>query len=85
MIIWIPTVLSDLYACVLYFCICTSPEQLCMFHKERRSRNTLITVIIATGLLRVHTEDKPVRERFIVEGLVHRDDPTDSAAEARIQ
>ena len=40
---------------------------------------------IATGLLRVHAEDKPVQERFIVRGLVHRDDPTLSAAEARIQ
>ena len=33
----------------------------------------------------MHTEDKPVRERFIVGGPVHRDDPTLSAAEARIQ
>ena len=34
---------------------------------------------IATGLLRVHAEDKPVRERFIVGGPVRRDDPTLSA------
>ena len=45
---------------------------------------------IAAGLLRVHAEDKPVRERFIVgveggEGLVHRDDPTRSAVGARIR
>ena len=33
----------------------------------------------------MHAEDKPVRERFIVGGPVHRDDPTLSAAEARIQ
>ena len=31
--------LSVLYACVLYFCICTCSAQLCM---ERHSRNTLI-------------------------------------------
>ena len=40
---------------------------------------------IAAGLLRAHTEDKHVQERFIVVGPVHRDDPTLSAAEARIQ
>ena len=40
---------------------------------------------IAAGLLRVDAEDKPVWERFIVGGPVHRDDPTLSAAEARIQ
>ena len=49
MIIWTPTLLSVLYACVLYFCICTCSAQLSMFHMERRSRNTLIittTIII---------------------------------------
>ena len=40
---------------------------------------------IAAGLLRVHAEDKPVRERFMVAGAVHRDDPTLSATEAMIQ
>ena len=40
---------------------------------------------IAAGLLRVHAEDKPVRERFIVGEPVHKDDPTLSVAEARIQ
>ena len=33
----------------------------------------------------MHAEDKPVWERFIVGGPVHRDDPTLSAAEARIK
>ena len=28
------------------FCICTCSAQLSMFHKERRSRNTLIIIII---------------------------------------
>ena len=41
-----PTVLSVLYACVLYFCICTCSTQLSMFHMERRSRNMLIIIII---------------------------------------
>ena len=45
MIIWTPTVLSVLYACVLYFCICTCSGQLSMFHMERCSRNTLIIII----------------------------------------
>ena len=35
-----------LYACILYFCICTCSAQLSMFHMERRSRNTLIIIII---------------------------------------
>ena len=43
MTIWTPTVLSVLYACVLYFCICTCSAQLSMFHMERHSTNTLIT------------------------------------------
>ena len=38
--------LSLLYACVFYFCICTCSAQLSMFHMEKRSRNTLITIII---------------------------------------
>ena len=41
-IVWTLTVLSVLYACVLYFCICACSAQMSMFHKERRSRNTLI-------------------------------------------
>ena len=46
MITWTPAVLSVLYACVLYFCICTCSAQLSMFHMERRSKNTLIIIII---------------------------------------
>ena len=46
MIIWTPTVLSVLYACVLNFCICTCSVQLSMFHMERRSRNMLIIITI---------------------------------------
>ena len=46
MIIWTPIVLSVLYACVSYFCICTCSAQLSMFHMEKRSRNTLIIIII---------------------------------------
>ena len=38
--------LGVLYACVLYFSICTCSAQLSMFHMERRSRNTLIIIII---------------------------------------
>ena len=45
MIVWTPAVLSVLYACVLYFCICTCSAQLSMFHRERRSRNTLIIIL----------------------------------------
>ena len=41
-----PAVLSALYACVLYFCICPCSEQFSMFHMERHSRNTLIIIII---------------------------------------
>ena len=37
---------DNLGACVLYFCICTCSAQLSMFHMERRSRNTLIIIII---------------------------------------
>ena len=46
MIIQTPAVLSVLYACALYFCICTCSVQFSMFHMERRSRNTLIIIII---------------------------------------
>ena len=47
MIIWTPAVLSVLYACVLYFCICTCSAQLSMFDMERCSRNTFIIIIIS--------------------------------------
>ena len=43
--VWTPPVLSVLYACVLYFCICPCSARLSMFHMERRSTNTLITII----------------------------------------
>ena len=46
MIIWTPTVLNVLYACVSYFCIWTYSAQLSMFHMEKRSRSTLIIIII---------------------------------------
>ena len=46
MVIWTPAVLSVLYACVVYSCICTSSAQLRMFHMERRSIKTLIITII---------------------------------------
>ena len=46
MIVWTPAVLSILYVCVLYFCICTCSAQLSMFHMEKRSRSTLIIIII---------------------------------------
>ena len=44
MIVWTPA--GVLYACVLYFSICTCSAQLSMFHMERRSLNTLIIIII---------------------------------------
>ena len=45
-------IIDHLYdACVLYFCICTCSAQLSVFHMERHSRNTLITIIIITILL----------------------------------
>ena len=46
MIVWTPAALGVLYACVLYFCICTCSAQVSLFHMERRSRNTLIIIII---------------------------------------
>ena len=46
MTIWTPTVLSVLYACVLYFSICTCSAQLSTFQMERRCRTTLIIIII---------------------------------------
>ena len=67
MIVWTPAVLSVLYACVLYFCICTCSAQLSMFHMERHSRNTLIIIIIVimmmtryTGLSTALTKRRPL-------------------------
>ena len=48
---WTPAVLSVLYACVLYFCICTCSAQLNMFHMERRSRNMLILLLLINNTL----------------------------------
>ena len=36
-----------IYACALYFCICTWLAQLSMFHMERHSRNMPIIIIIS--------------------------------------
>ena len=46
MIVWTHAVLGVLYASALYFCICTCPAQLSMFHMERHPRNTLIIIIV---------------------------------------
>ena len=51
MIVWTPVVSSVLYACVLYFCICTCSAQLSMFHMERRSRSTVIIIIIVVVII----------------------------------
>ena len=42
MTVWTPAVLSVLYACILYFCICPGSAQLSMFHMEKCCRNKLI-------------------------------------------
>ena len=53
MIVRTPTVLSLIYACVLYFCICPCSAQLSMFRRERRSRNMhIVTIIINYDWLR---------------------------------
>ena len=46
MTILTPLALSVLYACVLYFCICTCSAQLSMFHMERHYRNMLIITTV---------------------------------------
>ena len=43
MIVLTHAILGVIYACVLYFCICTHSAQLGLFHMERRSGNTIIT------------------------------------------
>ena len=58
MIVWTPTVLNALYAFVLYICICTCSTQLNMFHMERRSRNTLI-IIIMIDLIQTSIKEIP--------------------------
>ena len=45
MIILTPTVLSVLFACVLYFCTCTCSAELSTIRMERCSRNTLMFII----------------------------------------
>ena len=45
-IVWTHAVLGALYACILYFCICTCSAQLSMFDMGKRSRNPIITIII---------------------------------------
>ena len=46
MIVWTPAVWGVLYACVLYFCICTCSAQSSMFHMEKRARNTLMMMMM---------------------------------------
>ena len=71
MIVWTPAVLGVLYACVLYFCICTCSVQLSMFHMERCSRNTLIIIIIIIESERDReAERERERDRYI---QTHRD------------
>ena len=49
---WTHLLWVSIYACVLYFCICTCSARLNMFHMERRSRNTLIIFAVATSSLK---------------------------------
>ena len=44
--VWTNAVWGVLDAGVLYFCICACSAQLRMFHMVRRSRNTLIIIVI---------------------------------------
>ena len=65
--------------------ICTSRPPTCGVEAAVASGYRHLLLCPSTRALRVHAEEKPVRERFIVGGQVHRDDPTLSAAEATIQ
>ena len=47
MIVWTLAVLDVFYACVLYFCICTCSALLRMFHNEKRSRKTLLLLLLS--------------------------------------
>ena len=47
LIVWTHAVSGVLYACVLYFYICTCLGQLGMFHMERHSRNTIVVIVVA--------------------------------------
>ena len=64
MITWTPIVLSVLYSCVSYFCICTCSAQLSMFRMERRSRNTLIINIII--FIHLSREDSAFKKQTVV-------------------
>ena len=44
--LWAQAVLGVMYACALYFCMCTCSAQLSMFHRERLFRHTLIIITI---------------------------------------
>ena len=51
MIVLTPTVFECLICMrFLFFCICSCSAQLSMFHMEKRSRNTLIIIIIIRRL-----------------------------------
>ena len=65
MIILTLAVLSVLYACVLYFCICTYSAQMSMFHMERHSRNTLIIIIIIIIIIRMPTDKQ---QKHLIDG-----------------
>ena len=45
-IIWTPAVLSVLYACVLYFCICTCSAQLSMLLGAVEIRSLLLLLLL---------------------------------------
>ena len=50
MIVWTLTVLGVLYACVLYFCICTCSSQLSMFHMESALEIPSLLFVLLWGL-----------------------------------
>ena len=51
LIVLTAAVLGDLYACVLYFCICTCSAQLSMFYMEMLSRNITIIIVIVSIII----------------------------------
>ena len=73
MIICTPTVLNVLYACVLYFCICSCSAQLSIFHIERHSRNTLI--IIITIIIIIRSDYGYYFEKLIPEPYIYQNNP----------
>ena len=46
MVVWTCAVLGVLYACVLYFVVCTCSAQFSMFHMERRTRKKIVVVAL---------------------------------------